>query len=339
MQMLGGGARSMISEHRWLAPSILLTVLSGSVVLVSIPDHTVLWAAMRIYPAWIVAAVIIASVCMFVHLVRLGVARPTLELRRILVDDRDKVALSALIVLLSGLNMITFMWMKPLLNYLVPFRAGPWFAQIDWLLFLGHDPWTLLTWLNFPSAGLIYHPAWFVMMILALLIVAWAPASPEKSAMLLSYFVLWSLVGPAIHSLMPAAGPLFYERLGYGSRFAGLHQWPETREVSDYLWAIYSSRQFGAGSGISAMPSMHVAMASWTAMAIATFAPRLALPAIIFATVIYLMSIALGWHYAVDGLVGAAGAVGCYLALRAWFRRTTTGLHRANVQSGLAQSA
>lgn len=311
----------MTTSHRWLAPSAGLTVATGAVVLSRIPDRTILLAAMSIYPAWIVAAAVISSICMFVHLVRLGVARPTLELRRMIVTDRAKAAWATLVVLLAGLNMITFMWMKTLLNFLVPFRAGPWLAQIDHMLFLGHDPWTLLTWLNFPAAGLIYHPVWFVMLILALLIVAWAPASPEKSAMLLSYFVLWSVAGPVIHVLMPAAGPLFYERLGYGSRFAGLHQLPETQEVANYLWAIYSSRRFGAGSGISAMPSMHVAMVTWATLAIAAFAPRLKIPAVGFAALIYLMSIALGWHYAVDGLVGSASAAGCYLALRTWYRR------------------
>jgi hypothetical protein len=33
-----------------------------------------------------------------------------------------------------------------------------------------------------------------------------------------------------------------------------------------------------------------------------------------------LMSIALGWHYAADGLVGAVGALSCYLASLIWCR-------------------
>lgn len=328
----------MAKEQDWLAPSILLTIASGTAVLLSIPDHHVLWAAMTIYPAWIAAAAIIACVCLFVRMIRLGVAQPVRELQRMVLHDRDKLTVAALTILVSGLNMITFMWMKPLLNYLVPFEADPWLAQIDRLLFLGNDPWLLLGWLNFPAAGLIYHPAWFAMIILALLIVAWAPASPEKSAMLLSYFALWSLIGPALHSLMPAAGPLFFQRLGHGSHFAELHQWPETRQIADYLWAIYSSRQFGAGAGISAMPSMHVATATWTAIAISTFARWLAVPASIFAATIFLMSIALGWHYAADGLVGSAGSVACYLALRAWFRRATPPVHHAEAETALAQS-
>lgn len=32
---------------------------------------------------------------------------------------------------------------------------------------------------------------------------------------------------------------------------------------------------------------------------------------------------ALGWHYAIDGIVGAAGAVACQWAAGAWFRSRT----------------
>ena len=328
----------MTKESDWLIPSVLLTMACGIAVLLHIPDYRVLWAAMTIYPAWMAAALVLACLCLFARMVRQRVASPALELRRILAHERGRLTLTALAIALAGLNMITFMWVKPLLNYLVPFWAGPWLAKLDWLLFLGNDPWTLLGWLNFPAAGLIYHPAWFAMIILALLIVAWAPASPEKSAMLLSYFTLWTLVGPVIHTLLPAAGPLFFERLGYGARFAELHQWSETRQVADYLWTIYASRNFGAGSGISAMPSMHVTMATWSALAISTFARGFAVPAKLFALLIFLMSIALGWHYAADGLVGAAAALCCHRALLAWFRREARPRRRTPPAMAIAPS-
>lgn len=309
-----------MKELNWLIPSVILTLICGTGALLAIPNYAGLIAALKIYPAWIVAATLIGALCLLLRMARLKEARPIAELQRLAVDERARLHLVALVVLVSGLNMIAFMWVKPLLNYYVPFWAGPYLARIDNFLFFGHDPWRLLAWLNFPAAGVIYHQVWFVMMILALIIVAWARPSPEKSAMMLTYFVLWSLIGPLVHSLMPAAGPLFYERLGYGDRFANLHQWPETKQISDYLWSTYASRQFGAGSGISAMPSLHVTMASWIALAICTFERSLALPAILFAGMIFLMSIALGWHYAVDGIVGAACAVGCYSALLAVFR-------------------
>lgn len=228
------------------------------------------------------------------------------------------------VLLLSGANMIAFMWVKPLLNYLVPFGADPLLADLDRLLFFGHEPWSGLQILAFPGAGIIYHPLWFVAIVTSLLLVAKASPSPERSAVLVCYFALWSLAGPIIHMLLPAAGPIFYERLGYGDRFASINYGPETREVADYLWSIYASKSFGSGSGISAMPSMHVTMSTWTVIATQALAPRYRWLAAAFWALILALSVALGWHYVVDGIVGAIAALLCYRALLALFRRRST---------------
>ena len=307
-------------ERDWLIPSIVLTLLCAASAILAVPNRSGLTAALSIYPAWVAAAAVIAAICLFIRMVRLKIKHPSLELQRLLREEPGRAAFAGLVVMVAGLNMIAFMWVKPLLNYAVPFWADPYLARIDHLLFLGHDPWPLLAWLNFPAAGSVYHQVWFAMMILALILVAWAPASPEKSAMMLTYFLLWSLIGPLLHSLMPAVGPIFYERMGYGDRFSGLPEQPETRQIADYLWTIYANRHFGAGSGISAMPSLHVTLGVWIALAIHVFARWLTLPATVFAAMIFLMSIALGWHYAIDGIVGAAATLGCYFTLLPRFR-------------------
>lgn len=309
-----------MQERDWLIPSVVLTLVCGGVAFLAISHPAGLIAAVTIFPAWIAAAAIIGGLCILVHLAHRKVSEPFRELLRLAVVQRARLTFVTVVVMLAGLNMITFMWIKPLLNYYVPFSADPFLAHIDNILFLGEDPWRLFARLNFPTAGLIYHPAWFVMMILALIVVAWAPPSPRKSAMMLTYFLLWSLIGPLVHSLMPAAGPLFYERLGYGDRFADLQMVPETKQVADYLWLIYASKQFGAGSGISAMPSLHVTMSVWTAMALHANVRWFAVPAALFAALVFLLSIALGWHYAIDGIAGAACAIGCYRVLLAVFR-------------------
>lgn len=311
-------------ERDWLIPSIFLTLVSGGVAILAVPNPTGLIAAATIFPAWMAAAAVLGALCILAHLMRRRVSEPMREVQRLVLDQKAKLIFVTAVVMLAGLNMIAFMWIKPLLNYHVPFWAGPHLARIDNVLFLGQEPWRLLQWLNFPAAGLVYHPVWFVMMILALIAVAWAPPSPQKSAMMLTYFCLWSLVGPLIHSLLPAAGPLFYERLGNGDRFAQLRMVPETKQVADYLWLIYASKQFGAGSGISAMPSLHVTMSAWIAIAIHANVRWFAVPAALFAMLIFLLSIALGWHFAIDGIVGAACAVGCYSALLAVFRARAT---------------
>ena len=71
------------------------------------------------------------------------------------------------------------------------------------------------------------------------------------------------------------------------------------------------------------MPSLHIATTAWMMIAIRAFAPRLTVPMAMAAILIFLLSIALGWHYAVDGIVGGAAALIFYKSLLSVFNRST----------------
>lgn len=320
-----------MSDRDWLVPSIVLTLAAGGIAILLIPDYSGIMPAVWMLPYWIGAALFIACITGFFAMAAAGVAGPIAHARRLIVDDWRRLALFVFGIFIAGVNMTTFMWTKPLLNYLVPFRADPLLADIDRLLFLGHDPWTLLTALNTLPLAVFYHRGWFLMMILTLVLVLAAPPSPRKSAMMLTYFVLWSVVGPVVHMLVPAAGPIFFAQMGYGDRFAGLQNVSETREVATYLWTIYSGEGFGPGSGISAMPSLHIATTTWMVLAIHVFARRLFVPMAAAGVLIFLLSIALGWHYAADGIVGGACALLCYRALLAFYRGRFGWTHRVAI--------
>lgn len=305
----------MKQAEDWLVASIALTVVAAVAALVLVPNTAGLLPALHVLPAWMVAAVLIACPYGFGRAVLSGDRTPSRSLYRFLIAERRQVTATALIMLLAGLNMIAFMWVKTLLNYKVPFWADPWLARADFALFGGNEPWAILHSFDFAGAGLVYHPLFLVLLICALLMAAAARPSPERSAVLLSYFVLWTVVGPLIHTLLPAAGPIFYERFGYGGRYAAISTSPEVKEVADYLWEIYSTRRFGAASGISAMPSMHVTMMTWMVISFHRFSKAFLPVALLGWLVITALSVALGWHYACDGIVGSLAAFGTYAAL------------------------
>lgn len=303
-------------DRDWLVPSIALTLVSGVLGILMIPDRSGVLPAIAVLPWWMVAAAFLGSIYALVAMMLARVESPIAHIGRFFTREWRTALFLTSCMFLAGLNMTTFMWMKPLLNYLVPFWADPLLADMDRALFLGHDPWALLTWLNVTPAAFFYHRGWFALMILTLLAVLSARPSPEKSALMMTYFLLWSVVGPAIHMLVPAAGPVFYAQLGYGDRFAELQGVRATREFADYLWAIYAGKGFGAGSGISAMPSLHIATTAWMLIAVHLLARRWIAPMAVAGLAIFLLSISLGWHYAVDGLVGGAAAILCYRAMR-----------------------
>ena len=62
--------------------------------------------------------------------------------------------------------------------------------------------------------------------------------------------------------------------------------------------ASYATGGFGPGSGISAMPSLHIATTAWMVIAVRVHAPRMTWVISVFALLIFLLSISLGWHYA-----------------------------------------
>lgn len=306
------------SEKAWLYPALAMTAALAGTVLVAIPDRSGIGAALTLLPYWMIAAGALglaATLPTVARWMRAGEQRPLARVRAAIRREWRGLLLGAFAMLLAGLNMVAFMWVKPLLGQWVAFSADPLLADLDRLLFLGTDPWLLLDRLNdIPGMAAFYHRGWFALMILTLLVVIAAPPSRRRSALLASYFVLWSLFGPLVHLALPAAGPVFFDELGLGDRFAGLVPPPETAEIADYLWSLHAAGGFGPGAGISAMPSLHIATTFWLVMALWLLARRWAWPAAIAGLLIFALSVSLGWHYALDGIAGAAGALAAFAA-------------------------
>jgi hypothetical protein len=303
-------AIDLAEELDWFLPGALLTGALATFSLLEMPRYSGILPALLLLPLWMLAFIALAGVLAVPAVLRLrrqGVESPIAYCRTFLRENAKLLIFVTAGMLLAGLNMITFMWVKPLLNYLVPFSADPLLARADHFLFQT-DPWRLLGWLNITPLAYFYHRGWFALMIVVLLKVLLSPSSPMKSAIMLSYFVLWSLFGPLVHIALPAGGPVFFATLGYGDRFSALVMEPETQRLSEYLWRVYSHQTFAGGAGISAMPSLHIATVAWMVIAVREFAPRWTLPISGAGLLIFLLSVSLGWHYAVDGIVGALGA-------------------------------
>ena len=322
-------------ELDWLVPGALLTLGLAAFSLYGMPRYDAILPALLLLPLWLLASAALAGLIAAGHILRMmrgGVGHPIARCLLFLRENVKPLAFIAASMALAGLNMIAFMWAKPLLNYLVPFWADPYLVAVDRQIF-GTDPWHLLAWLNVTPLAYFYHRGWFALMIVVLLKVLMSPSSSQKSAILLTYFFLWSIFGPLVHSLLPAAGPVFYARLGYGDAFSGLVMEPETRRLAEYLWRIYSGQTFGAGAGISAMPSLHIATTGWMIIATKQFAPRWMLPMSAAGMLIFLLSVSLGWHYAVDGILGVIGAYAIWRASLAILNARAVSI-RAVAQSG-----
>ena len=121
------------------------------------------------------------------------------------------------------------------------------------------------------------------------------------------------MLGVVAATLLSSAGPIFYDRIFGGTAFAALRETLRARGAwlvlaeFDRMWASLASVRPGLAAGISAVPSIHVAICVWSVLVARAMAPRAAPYAFVYAALIWIGSVQLGWHYITDGLVGALG--------------------------------
>jgi hypothetical protein len=215
--------------------------------------------------------------------------------------------------MLVGAAIALHGWAKSMIPHVLPYWADPHLADLDKAI-LGTDAWHLLrnAYLN-PIYSALYV-SWFPITFGTMGIVAF---SERNQAYLILSFLLTLVVGGTIGQyILSSGGPLFYEGLGFGPRFHDLVATndPRYNSFARYLWYYYERGGANLGTGISAMPSMHIAIATWTVFAARAIWRPLTIPAVAYLLLLWAASMASGWHYASDGVVGAMVALLAYYA-------------------------
>lgn len=255
---------------------------------------------------------------------RAGTSRPLIErLKHEVRERRARDGCTSLLwpPLLFATLLSTFNAFKQMILPMAGFGWDPFLAQADRALFLGTDPWRLThALLGAPAMTVlidhVYH-GWFVPMSLGLVACAWMPASTFRlrTQYMLSYIGVWIGIGSVMAFAMPSSGPCFYnsfhlpsasfaellDRLGAAQAAAGT---PLTSLPNQAMLAqSFGIDQLAVGGGISAMPSVHNALAMLFALAASRLNRTAGRIVAAYAGLIWIGSVHLGWHYALDGLV------------------------------------
>ncbi|HEU4498556.1 MAG TPA: phosphatase PAP2 family protein [Sphingomicrobium sp.] len=201
-------------------------------------------------------------------------------------------------------------WLKAAMPFSVGFQADQLLADADAWIFFGTDPWRLVQWLP-PTLIDTAYVTWAQSTLFMMAVLPLFPKSPKRDRAMISFFLVVS-ASAILQYALPSAGPIFYERLGFGDRFADLPSRPWATITSDYLWANYLDNGSRVGAGISAFPSLHVAGAAWVAAVVTSFSRKLGPVAWAYFGLILLGSVYLGWHYALDGIAGLVIALVMY---------------------------
>lgn len=219
------------------------------------------------------------------------------------------------------------------------FSWDHFFAGIDRLLFFGTDPWAvthaLLPWVWATKLFDAAYLAWYFVLVAAIVGAGALPLRhPLRLTFLLAIGLDWVIGGVILATLLPAAGPIYLERVAGDPAFRPLlellhSQAQHTRimalEIQEWLWAGYALAEVEP-AGISAFPSLHVAIPA-TCACLGFAADRaVGWMLTLFTLAVLVGSVHLGWHYAIDGFGGIALGLACWWASRrivAWWLRLT----------------
>jgi hypothetical protein len=327
-----------LRAHRWLALAVAVHALAAAAVRTRYHSGAGLGTLLAGYASSLLVGPLFALAGYALYVMLFIRPRQLLrhlgqELRGYLSRERVLFALPAMLLL--SLFAGSFTELKAAVTLIQPFALDRRLAELDLLLHGGTAPWVWLQAvfghpLLTAALNLAYHLWFFIMFAL----MYWLIFSTERAALrmqfLFSFVLSWTLLGNVLAVLLSSAGPCYYGYVldganPYAAQMQYLYQ--ADRElpmlalrVQEMLWQDYRQGSNISGMAISAMPSMHVASSVLMALAGWRLNRAAGLALTLFALLIMAGSVHLGWHYAVDGYVGAIGAVLLW-KLSGWLQR------------------
>ena len=221
------------------------------------------------------------------------------------------------ILYIFGLQRI-YIALKPEIPNIVPFSWDPVFLAWDRALLFGFDAWELSHSLLPTAYGASVidelYSAWFYVMFACIFVSAALPLGDRaRLTYLISFSLNWGIGGSLLAIAFSSAGPVYYQQVFDDATYAPLvdrlramHQEFEMTAVIavDKLWQGHMGEPDVPALGISAFPSMHLAVVTANTCFAFVFGRGWGWAMVVFSAVTLFGSVHLGWHYLVDGLAG-----------------------------------
>jgi hypothetical protein len=233
-----------------------------------------------------------------------------------------RVGGALLVFLLAVPTQITFQSLKESIGPTVGFPYDTALARADELLH-GGPAWRIFAaFLRSPAAMRALdwlYMLWFVALATVVVWLSWTNRRLLRARALTALLLIWIAGGTLGAWALASAGPCYSNAPQYRELIARLDRlgfplW--ARSNQNAIWHAQQTHTLLAFGGISAMPSMHVAIAVWMALIMCARSRPLSVILAAYAVVVQIGSVILGWHYAIDGYAGAAVAWAAWSAAK-----------------------
>ena len=230
-------------------------------------------------------------------------------------DMAERLLVPAFLMVVVALTVDGFIAFKQSLPRFVEYRWDVALANLDAVLH-GRDPWRYTHALPLTAFLDVTYVSWFPIKLLFLVAASLIGPLHLRARVFWANSLLWMLGGVVAAYALASAGPVYYGAFtGDVDRFAPLLdslRGSHARYLQERLWGALHGEIEWVFAGITAWPSMHVGlsvlMATWGWHVHRTVGIAMSL----YALVIFVGSVHLGWHYAVDGYGAALIVAGCW---------------------------
>lgn len=189
------------------------------------------------------------------------------------------------------------------------------FARLDKSIHFGQDAWLwydkLFGFIDFKILDILYLPIWAISLIgMAVHCIIFQKDRAFGRRLLITYAIIWIFLGNVVAAIFLSAGPVFFDKFtGDEGRYAELFVYQSAAgfgetsiaAVQQFLWEAHDRGLSHFGSGISAFPSLHVAITTLVMFYIGRSSKVLFFIGFLYLVIIQAASVLTGYHYAIDG--------------------------------------
>lgn len=325
--------RTAVRDDRWFHLFVVLYGLAAMALALFLGRPEKMLALMYARRFLQLVAIVLFAFIAVQALASLRSPSPIRDLKHRIVS-RLRPTLAARLLLFANISIFygIFTSCKRMLSDLRVFTYDEQLADLDRYLH-GADPWQIFAY----SEGLtrivqiFYLQGWLLCMVFFSCYVIIAQPRALMQRFVITFYLAWVVLGNVLAGIFMSAGPVYYRDVTGSDRFEPLFDKLEfsfgmassSVNVQDRLWHDHMLDLGLLGSGISAFPSLHIAMATLWAITSWYINKVLFVLAVLVLIGVQFGSVYLGWHYAVDGYFSFLAVIALWILAKPISERLT----------------